>query len=787
MEVRSLTASFILLAAMPVCLAASPSYRKDIAPILAERCVVCHSERSQMGGVRLDTIAAIRQTPQLLEVIHGEKPRMPKAGKPLNEKQVELIRIWVQAGYPNDGALEPEVWWSQRPLRKFNPPAAGHPIDAFIQAKLKESGLRPSPRADARTLARRLTYNLHGLPPTKEQLSKPYADLVEELLASPRYGERWARHWLDVVHFGETHGYEKDKPRFHAWRYRDWVIQAFNSDLPYREFVRLQIAGDAIRPYDRDAVIATGMLAAGPWDYVGHQELVEGTMDKELTRVLDRDDMVMTVMSAFQSQTVHCARCHDHKFDPISQADHYSMQAVFAGVDRTNRPIDQDPSLAKKRAELWERKRQVLLQLRPYEDKMREASTPELDRLEMSIKDAALLLAHLGQPKTPKESAEKELLTAQRKADTEARAKLLDEYMGPPALQEMAALRGRLVEIDQALAMLPEPEFVYAPASVFDRVMTFQPALSPRPVHVLGRGSVSEPLALAEPGAIGIRFGNLDDPARRLALADWIASDGNAFTWRSIVNRVWHYHFGAGLVDTPNDFGRMGGQPSHPELLDWLAVWFRDEAKGSLKELHRLILSSATYQQSSQDRPEALDIDGNNRLLWRANRQRLDAESIRDSFVWLSGKMDFTMGGPSVQQFWFKDDHAPTYDYARYDPQDPGLYRRSIYRFLVRSVPDPFMERLDCPDASLITPKRNETITAVQALTLLNNPFVLRMAAEFAARLPEQKPIAEAFRLALGREPGVEEEAALEDYKEKYGLASALRLLLNMNEFAFTD
>jgi phage tail protein X len=281
---------------------------------------------------------------------------------------------------------------------------------------------------------------------------------------------------------------------------------------------------------------------------------------------------------------------------------------------------------------------------------------------------------------------------------------------------------------------------------------------------------------------LNAQFPNTDDESqRRAALAHWIADPANVLTWRSIVNRVWHYHFGAGLVDTPSDFGRMGSPPSHPELLDWLAVWFRDEAHGSLKQLHRLLVLSATYRQTSTHRAEPAKLDADNRLLWRMNRTRLDAESVRDSTLAVAGKLDLTMGGPAVRQFGFKDDHSPVYDYAAFDPDAPGAYRRSIYRFLVRSVPDPFMERLDCPDPSLQTPKRTTTLTAIQALAMWNNRFMVRMAEHAAARAAGDAD--RLGHLVLGRRLSTEEAA----YGARHGLANLARVLLNTSEFLFVD
>ena len=584
-------------------------------------------------------------------------------------------------------------------------------------SKLEALKLAPSREAGRVALIRRLCFDLTGLPPGPEEVrqfasdTRPdaYEKLVDRLLGSPRYGERWARHWLDVVHYGDSHGYDKDKPRPNAWPYRDYVIRSFNSDTPYSRFAQEQIAGDVLFPGTADGVVALGFIAAGPWDYVGHVELPETKTDGLIARYNDRDDMVMNTMSTFLSLTVHCARCHDHKFDPISQEEYYSLQAVFAGVDRADRPFDSDPKVAARRRRLMSEK------------------SKEIDAL-------------------------------------------------------------------------PKPPIVYAVATDFAPSGSFVPPRALRPIHLLKRGDVKSPGPVVSPGALNcvsglsgkLEIGDLNDEgSRRAALAKWITDRRNLLARRSIVNRVWQYHFGRGIVDTPNDFGRMGSQPTHPELLDWLACWFLDNGE-SLKKLHRLMVTSATYRQSSQNDPVFARIDGDNRFLWRMNRQRLDAESFRDTLLLLSGKLDLTAGGPSVRQFFFKDDHSPTYDYTRFDADSPAACRRSIYRFVVRSVPDPLMEALDCPDANMLAPKRNVTLTALQALSTLNDPFVLRQCQHFAERLKAAGSTANnqvqmAFRLTLNREPTTGELRLMSDYARKHGLANACRVLLNSSEFVFVD
>jgi hypothetical protein len=322
----------------------------------------------------------------------------------------------------------------------------------------------------------------------------------------------------------------------------------------------------------------------------------------------------------------------------------------------------------------------------------------------------------------------------------------------------------------------------------------------PRPIHVLHRGNVQEPGEIAPPGALALfpeleEHFRLEDPAdegaRRAALARWIVDRRNPLAWRSIANRIWQYHFGRGLADTPNDFGRMGSRPTHPELLDWLAAGLRD-GDGSLKRLHRLLVTSAAYRQASVERPGPARRDGSNLLLWRMNRSRLEAEALRDAVLASSGDLDLDMGGPSDRQFFFKDDHSPVYDYRRFEGDSPAARRRGVYRFIVRSVPDPFLECLDCPDASLLAPQRYTTLTAQQSLALLNNPFMARQAERFAARLAREvasleRRVEGAYLIALGRPPGAEELEVMSGYAREHGLASVCRLMFNLNEFIFID
>jgi hypothetical protein len=395
------------------------------------------------------------------------------------------------------------------------------------------------------------------------------------------------------------------------------------------------------------------------------------------------------------------------------------------------------------------------------------------------------------------DSEAKKKLDQEIRALAEKRKGFVEALTDEATRKELAGLADRLREIDQEIAALPAPSKVYAAASDFKPESNFLPAKGPRPVYVLAKGDVKRARQLAEPGTVaavpGAKFG-LSDPsnegARRAALAKWITDPGNMVTRRSLVNRVWHYHFGRGIVETPNDFGHMGAPPTHPELLDWLAFWFLENGE-SIKQLHRLIVTSATYRQSSSSKPEFARLDGDNRYLWRMNRARLDAESIHDAMLLISGQLDLTMGGPAIQQFFFKDDHSPVYDYTQFDADSPAARRRGIYRFVVRSVPDPLMDALDCPNASILSPKRNVTTTSLQALAVLNDPFVLKQCQHFAGRVANagdlKKQIEQAYQLALNRRPTAVELKRLVPFAQKHGMANVCRVIFNSNEFMFVD
>ncbi len=791
------------------------SFARDIRPILTARCLSCHNGTRMSGGLRLDQRkSAVRDSIlipgqaresrlyQRITATDGEV--MPPTGERLTAEQIELIRDWIDAGaeWPEDPAAESAGpgHWAWQPVVKPAIPrlsAAGvdHPIDAFIEERLAQAGLKMSPPADRPTMIRRLSFDLTGLPPTPERVARFVADpdprayekLVDELLASPRYGERWARHWLDVVHYGDTHGYDKDKPRPHAWPYRDYVIESFNQDKPYARFVEEQLAGDVLYPGTRDGYRALGFIAAGPWDFIGHAELPESKIDGKIARHLDRDDMVANAMGTFTSVTVHCAQCHNHKFDPIPQSDYYALQSVFAALDRADlKFIPGNAAQTKRLAALEGRQRVLADQKRGLE---REAAKHAGESVKLLDERIAA---------RPKEAPDLADLRREREA-------LVRAAMSEEKRRELDRLAEELRGISRELAALPTPEVVYAGTvwhgSGANFVGTGGNGGRPRPIHLLARGQVTAPGRLIEPGALGMldfqpaRFAiDRDAPEgeRRVALARWITHPDHPLTWRSIVNRVWQYHFGTGIVATPNDFGHNGAKPTHPELLDWLAAGFRDGG-GSMKSLHRLIVTSAAYRQSSNG-VQGRGIDDGNALLWRQNRRKLEAEALRDAILTASGRLDLRMGGPGWQDFVIeRPEHSPHYEYGLADPEDESTWRRSVYRFIVRSQTQPWMTALDCADPSMRVDRRNESISPLQALTLLNNGFVLSQSRHFAARLERERPgdlsgqVDRALVLTLGRVPSPKERAAFVAFAQGHGLPNLARAIFNLNEFAFVD
>ena len=963
-------------------LLAGQLFSEQVEPILRERCYGCHSHAAGVmeGGLALDwksgwaqggsrgpaIIPGDPEASLLVRAVRHVDPELAMPDDRLPDEDIAAIVDWVAGGAVDPRSSVPAAslqdrtdWWSLRPLTQPEvPPAAAelHPIDAFVDARLADAGLAATEEADRRTLIRRLTFDLHGLPPTPAEVEAfvsnaapdAYDQLLSRLLASPRYGERWARHWLDTIHFADTHGFEHDAFRPNAWRYRDYVIASFNADLPWDRFVKEQFAADVFAPEATDRRVALGYLGAGPYDHSA-----ASTAPRSFEH-LDRDDLVTQTMGAFASTTASCARCHAHKFDPISQDDYYALQAVFAGIGKGDVAYDLDPQtardrqrwerlaaaardrdetvlLAEQQASLvaaWEAARHetaawLPLQLEDFSSAygatlQRQADgsilvggeRPEVDvttlvarsgpgtitaiRLEV-LADASLpaqgpgradngnlhlnevavevrqpaqpqatrvgigqatadfnqegwTIAHAidGDPKTAwgihpaVGQSHQAVFTFAEPLMLEADARLtvvlrqihggshligrlrLSATEGDPltaialpaealaALQTPAVERTRAEQLAvasailghlarQRLAELPPKEKVYAAAAVAENERGTIVYEEPSEIRVLTRGDLGRPGRVVGPGALTAvtaleaRFALPEvhhESARREALALWLIDPANPLTWRSMANRVWHFHFGRGLCDTPNDFGRMGSEPTHPQLLDWLACDLREHK--SLKRLHRLICSSSTYRRSSACSEEIARLDPENRLLARGSRRRLDADAIRDAILSASGRLDLTMGGPGDQHFSQKPGPqlTPVLNYDDVDWDAPGMTRRSIYRVVWRGIPDPFFEAFDFPDLGLLVAARGESVSPLQSLVLLNNRFVLHhadaMAADLAsdtAAAPLSGQLREAVRRTWLREPTAEELAELEPIAAAHGLAAVCRLLFNSNAF----
>ncbi len=964
-------------------------FRQQVAPIFEIRCVSCHHGEKPKGGLSLTTRAGLLAGGEsgpaivpgksdegvLIEYVSGEKPEMPKNGAALTAAQVASLREWIDSGaqWPADLVLQDAQragpdWWAFQPIRRPDHPKVKNrawvrnPVDAFVLARLEAAGLAPAPPAERIALLRRATFDLTGLPPTPAECDAFLADqspdafgkLVDRLLASPCYGERWGRHWLDVVHYADTQGFENDARRPNAWRYRDYVIDAWNRDKPFDQFLREQIAGDVIDPSNPQAIAALGFLGTGPWDKIGHEALA-GDLRRR-ARSDELDDIVNTVVATTLGLTINCARCHDHKFDPLPQRDYYRLVAVFAGVRHGERPLrpgaDHDRqrqatelnlALAQIKGELGrldrvpfdladvvaggngfgsgnrergvdprsgqatsgklgilpglETNKFVTSQL-PFIDgtvipngaaqisstgitiqtratdgqswdyiqpgKVLSQDTAEIDGVDYAADGHSMIALHANKAITFDLAAIRKAvpdyqslrfqavaayggLGAGASADfavyvdgrMRSEKRNIDHASGGTALDVpiadderfltlVATDGGNGIAYDQiffgdprliavqpdgtAAKNKPEPDS-QAKKALLERRQSLQRQLaelaieekvyavvsqSPPATHLLSRGDPESPAEEVTPGALSVikslpaDLGAVDSPEenRRAALAAWLTDPANPLVRRVAVNRLWHYHFGTGLVATPSDFGFNGDRPSHPELLDWLASELLDR-QWSLKQLQRTIMLSSTYQQSCGPNEKAQQIDGGNRLLWRMNRRRLEAEEVRDAILAVSGKLDITTGGPGFEDFEYIEKYAPVYQYVVADKAE--LWRRAIYRFSVRSVPNPFLETLDCPNPSILAPARNRTTTALQALSLLHNPFVLKQSDYFAQRIRSEAPdqpraqVRLAYRLAFARDPSDREVAEAMEFASNHDLSALCHLLYNASEFVYVD
>ena len=989
-------------AALPVLLIASFSlilrasadpFDETIRPLLETHCIKCHGEKKQKGNLRLDARTSALQggddgpaivpgkpdQSHLLDRITSTDPalQMPPEGERLPPSAIKTLHAWIAAGAPwpesesdREKSKKKLNHWSVQPLTTSFPQTTT--IDSLIQTSLAHHHLSPSRSADRRTLIRRLTFDLLGLPPSPDQVDRfvhdpdpnAYEKLVDELLASPHYGERWARHWLDIAHYADTHGFERDQIRPNAWRYRDYVIDSLNNDKPYDRFLREQIAGDVLAPTDSQSVIATGFLAAGPWDFVGHVE-TKSDMLRRSARASDLDDIVTQVFTASLGLTVNCARCHDHKLDPITQREYYGLWSIFAGVKRGERDINPDQA---KRNESHRKTLQHELDAvrteiarlngaaldladivgggngrgsgqkgfgvdprnghftkeklayhrdtktnhpQPVEwptdlkdlphalkwifipdgrspvnlaptlatrdlpitsghawDALRNGPlnaqrTTTLNGIDYASAGHSLLGMHANcgatfDLKTIRNTLGKNRIrltgTIGFGADPGAASTRADFTVlidAQPAFQRIGLRKQETAVLDVAIppesehlsliatdggdgigsdllfigdprlapdeptaslspiqldhhkrlherSQLLEREIRALPTS--EKVFAILTEPKPAPVKIQRRGNPEEETVEVNPGVLAwvrhsapiLGDNAIPESERRRALADWITAPTNPLTPRVIVNRLWHHHFGKGIVSTPSDFGLGGEHPSHPELLDWLADQLLKN-HWSLKSIHRLILLSNTYRQQSTIDPDhgaAPAVDAQNRLVWRQNPRRLDAESIRDAILAVCGSLNTQRGGPGFRDFKYTEAYAPIYEYLT--PDSPEHFRRSIYRFIVRTTPHQLMTTLDCPDPANLTPARVQTTTPLQALTLSNNPFILKQAARLAAQISANSPtrdsqVQNAFRAILQRPPTPAESLAAIRATEQTSLAELCRTLLNTNEFIHID
>ncbi len=743
-------------------------FQRDVQPLLAARCFACHGPEEQESGLRLDRTdarmqggnsgpAVVRGNSAESLIVRamkagpdGEVPQMPPEGPRLEADQIAIVERWIDAGAkapPDATALESRRTsdhWSFQPLARVSPPQVGNPawvrnpIDAFVLARLEAAGLGPSPPADGVTLIRRVTLDLVGLPPSIQEVDAFLADkdagayerVIDRLLSSPHYGERWGRHWLDLAHYADSNGYTIDGARS-IWKYRDWVIDALNRDLSFDQFAIEQIAGDLLPDATRDQQIATGF-------YRNTLVNEEGGTDKEQFRVEAVVDRLETTGAAFLGLTLGCARCHDHKFDPITQRDFYRLFAVFNGADEptlqvpTEQQAKELPALMAEIRQAEERLAVVDANAGTRQAEWESAVAAMSPEAKAQLMLPAEVLAALAVAAGERSEAHREVIRREyQKIDPER----------VPLAERIAELKQQQSQVNRQITT----------------TLVMQERKEPRETFIHVRGDFLSPGAAVEPGVpevlppLAVRGPHAD----RLDFARWIAGPDNPLTARVVVNRVWQRYFGRGLVATENDFGLQGERPSHPELLDWLAARFIADG-WSLKSLHRLIVSSNTYRQASRMRAELSAADPYNHLLGRQQRMRLEAETIRDSALVASGRFNPEIGGPGV-----------------YPPQPEGIYkftqqvkfwgessggdrhRRGMYTYLWRSSPYPFLKTFDVPDAVVACTRRPRSNTPLQSLTLANDRAFFEFAQGLATRLlaqpaaDDQERVRRAFRLTL--------------------------------------
>jgi hypothetical protein len=790
-------------------------FERVVRPVLAQNCFPCHGKAKQKGGLRLDSRAAAvaggdsgpavepgkPEDSLLITAVHCEDGLEMPPRRKLPAAAVAALEEWVRSGAPwpaaggaeavrSGTATDPgapftdadRAWWAFQPVRAPAVPPVDDrgwsrgPIDRFLFARMQAEGLTPASEAEKPALIRRATFDVTGLPPTPAEIDAFLADsapgayerLIDRLLASPAYGERWARHWLDLVRYAESDGYRVDHYRPGAWYYRDYVIRAFSADKPYDRFVQEQIAGDELFPDSPDALIATGYLRHGVYEYNALD--VRGQWSVMLNDITD------TTADVFLGLGLQCARCHNHKFDPILQVDYYRLQAFFAPLvlhdDRAAATPDEQEAYRTRLAG-WEARtaplrREIAALEEPYRTK---AARRTIAKFPGDIQE---MIRTPVEGRTPLEHQLAQL--ASRQVDYELDR--IDSWVEGPDKDRLKALRQQLAAFDKE-----KPARLPTPPTVTD----VGPVASPVTIPKLG----DEPVAPGFPTILDDRPATIEPLAtvpqttgRRAALARWLTRPDNPLSTRVIVNRVWQYHVGRALASCASDFGRLGEPPSHPELLDWLTAQFI--AGGwRLKPLHRMILTSAAYRQATGHPLAAVQQlkDPENRLCWRGNTRRLDAEQIRDALLAVTGELDPAAGGPGV----------------------PGSTpRRTIYTRFLRNSRDPLLDVFDLPPFFNSEPARDTTTTPLQSLLLINSPTMLVRARAFAARVERELPpsatlddqVAAAYRLAYGRPPGADDLATARAFvraqAERAGscrtaLVDFCHVLLNSSEFLYVN
>jgi hypothetical protein len=849
------------------------SFTKDIQPIFEKSCWTCHGQGLHLAQLDLTSresalkggehgavlVPGRADDSKLYRLVAGlDKPGMPLDGPTLTAEQISAIKAWINDGAHWDVAVASGVrppspavnaaslehsplpdgardyWAFKLPVQAPLPVVAAHsknPIDRFLEKTRQEKGLKAAPRADKFTLVRRAYLDLIGLPPTPDEAAQFLNDrspdawerLIDRLLASPHYGERWGRHWLDAARYADTDGYEDDHDRPNMWRYRDYVIRSFNADKPYNVFLTEQLAGDEMDARNTDSYIATAFLRLGP-----RVEVREG--DNPQYRFDYLDDMIATIGKGTLGLTLQCARCHNHKFDPILQRDYYALQSTLYGYVETTYPLvgkDQVESYDRKLAEVNARQAPLRAEIRKIEGPYRAKLRAEAIKRDFPINVQQAVA------KPEAERTEGEKLLADQVLKSAVINVDVDGAMTPGDLARRNALRAQIYEIDKdypahyaAADIVTDGDYRFSDDRQTEGTVAQRETAALRatmkgsylhtgpgkyevpPSYFLIRGDWQAKGGETKPGFVTVAtYGNppteIPRPdghtsGRRLALAEWLTSRDNPLPARVAVNRMWAHHFGRGIVATLENFGKMGDQPTHQDLLDWLAVEFINRG-WSIKQMHRLMMTSDAYQMASRfDDAASAEKDPADNYLWRFRIQRLDAEIVRDSIMAAAGTIDLTMGGPPVFPHIQEDllkavSLSKIHGIYRNQPDGPAVWRRSVYVYMKRNLPYPLLQVFDLPDLNTSYGARNVSTVPTQALTLMNNEFVIRQAQLLAERVKTTAgsdtaaEIEAAYRMTLARPPTPKELTVSRELVEGRSLEDFTNVLLNLSEFLYIE